>query len=190
MANNSTNVTAGTPKVAGAIYTALVSTAGLTLPTDTDAALAESLECVGYISEDGLKRAKEITSEKIKAWGGDTVMETRTANDTNFTFKMIEYLNKVVQQVAHGAENVTGDLATGMTIKDKPSFKGEKRVWVIDQIMTGGVKCRLVIPCAVVTALAEVAYKDNEAVGYDTTLGTIADTAGVAVYEYLKRPAA
>ena len=117
-------------------------------------------------------------------------METRTANDTNFTFKMIEYLNKVVQQVAHGAENVTGDLATGMTIKDKPSFKGEQRAWVIDQIMTGGVKCRLVIPCAVVTALAEVTYKDNEAVGYDTTLGTIADAAGVAVYEYLKRPAA
>jgi hypothetical protein len=189
MANNSANVTAGTPKVAGAIYTALVS-AGLVLPTDTDAALAEGLECVGYISEDGLKRAKEITSEKIKAWGGDTVMETRTANDTNFTFKMIEYLNKVVQQVAHGAANVTGDLATGMTIKDKPSFKGEQRAWVIDQIMTGGVKCRLVIPCAVVTALAEVAYKDNEAVGYDTTLGTIADAAGVAVYEYLKKPAA
>jgi hypothetical protein len=189
MANTASNVTAGTPKVAGAIYTALVS-AGLTLPTDTDANLAEGFECVGYISEDGLKRAKEITSESIKAWGKDVVMRTRTANDTSLTFKMIEYLNKVVQQVAHGAENVTGDLATGMTIKDKPSFKGEKRVWVIDQIMTGGVKCRLVIPCAVVTALAEVAYKDNEAVGYDTTLGTIADTAGVAVYEYLKRPAA
>ncbi len=185
MANTATNVTAGKPKVEGAIYTALKS-AGLTLPTDTDASLASGFECVGYISEDGVKRAKEITSESIKAWGGDTVMQARTANDSNFTFKMIEYLAKIVQQIVYGAENVTGDLTTGLAIKDKPSYKGEDRVWVIDQIMTGDVKCRIVIPDAVVTAVSEVAYKDNEAAGYEVTLGTTPDATGVTVYEYLK----
>ena len=188
MANTATNVTAGKPKVEGAVYTALKS-AGLTLPTDTDASLASGYECVGYISEDGVKRAKEISSESIKAWGGDTVMRTRTANDSTFTLKMIEYLAKIVQQVVYGSENVTGTLAAGMAIKDKPSYSGEDRVWVIDQIMTGGVKCRIVIPDAVVTAVAEIAYKDNEAAGYEITLGTIPDATGVTVYEYLKAPA-
>lgn len=187
--NAASNVTSGKPKVEGAIFTALKATANLAIPTDTDTALGEAYECVGYISEDGVKRAKEITSESIKAWGGDTVMRTRTANDANFTFKMLEYLKKIVQQVAYGAGNVTGDLTTGMTIKDKPSYSGESRVWVIDQIMTGNVKSRIVIPDATVTSIAEIAYKDNEAAGYEVTLGTLPDAAGVTVYEYLKAPA-
>jgi hypothetical protein len=185
MANTASNVTAGTPKVAGAIYTALVS-AGLTLPTDTDANLAEGFECVGYISEDGLKRAKEITSESIKAWGKDVVMRTRTANDTSLTFKMIEYLNTVVQKVVYGSTNVTGALNTGVTVHDKASYSGEHRVWIIDQIMTGGVKDRIVVPDAVVTAVAEINYKDSEPAGYEVTLGTIADANGDTVIEYYK----
>lgn len=187
--NTVSNVTAGKPKVEGAVYTALKS-AGLTLPTDTDTALASGFDCVGYISEDGVKRAKEISTEAIKAWGGDTVLRTRTANDTTFTFKMIEYLKKIVQQVAYGSDNVTGDLSTGMTVKDKPAYSGEERVWVIDQIMTGNVKSRTVIPDAVVTSLGEIAYKDNEAAGYEVTLGTYPDSTGVTVYEYIKTPAA
>lgn len=187
--NTVSNVTAGKPKVEGAVYTALKS-AGLTLPTDTDTALASGFDCVGYISEDGVKRAKEISTEAIKAWGGDTVLRTRTANDTTFTFKMIEYLKKIVQQVAYGSDNVTGDLLTGMTVKDKPAYSGEERVWVIDQIMTGNVKSRTVIPDAVVTSLGEIAYKDNEAAGYEVTLGTYPDSTGVTVYEYIKTPAA
>lgn len=187
--NTTTNVTAGKPKVEGAVYTALKS-ANLALPSDTETELASGYECVGYISEDGVKRAKEISSESIKAWGGDTVLRTRTANDTTFTFKMLEYLKKIVQEVAYGSENVSGTVDTGMTVKDKPRYDGEKRVWVIDQIMTGNVKSRTVIPEAVVTAIGEIAYKDNEAAGYEITLGTYPDSTGVTVYEYLKAPAA
>lgn len=187
--NSASNVTAGKPKVEGAIYTALTS-ASLTLPTDTDTALASGYECVGYVSEDGVKRAKEISAESIKAWGGDTVLRTRTANDTSFTFKLIEYLKKIVQQIAYGASNVTGDLSTGMAVQDKPAYSGDHRVWVIDQIMTGNVKSRIVIPDAIVTAIGEIVYKDSEAAGYEVTLGTIPDSSGVTVYEYLKTPAA
>lgn len=187
--NTATNVTAGKPKVEGAVFTALKS-AGLALPTDTDTALASGYTCVGYISEDGLTRAKEITSESIKAWGGDVVKRTRTSNDSTVKFKMIEYLKKIVQQVVHGNDNVTGDLENGMTIKDKPAFAGEDRVWIIDQIMTGNVKDRMVIPDAIVTAVGEVNFKDNDVAGYEVTLGTIPDSDGVTVYEYIKEPAA
>ena len=189
MSNVASNVTAGTPETTGAIYTALVS-GNPTLPTDTDDTLT-GFDCVGYVSEDGVKRAKEITSESIKAWGGDIVLRTRTANDTTFSFKMLEYLNAIVQQVIYGSDNVEGTaLSSGYTVYDKPAYTGEHRVWVIDQIMTGDVKSRILIPDAVVTAVSEINYKDNEAAGYEITLGTIADSDGNTVIELLKTASA
>lgn len=186
-ANSAANVTAGKPAVAGSIYTALVS-ASPTLPTTTDATLT-GFECVGYISEDGVKRAQEVSSESIKAWGGDVVLRTRTGKDTTFTFKMIEYLKAIVQKVIYGESNVSGTLETGLAISDKPSFAGEDRVWVIDQILNGNVKCRIVIPCASITSISEITYADAELAGYEITIGTIPDSSGVTVYEYLKEPA-
>jgi hypothetical protein len=185
MANSVANVTPGKPKVTGAIYTALVS-ANPTIPTDATTDLASGFECVGYISEDGVKRAKEISAETIKAWGGDTVLITRTENSTNFTWKMIEYLSDIVQKVAYGSTNVTGTLSTGMTVKDVPSYSGEERVWVIDQIMAGNVKSRTVIPKADITSIGEIAYTDADAAGIEVTVNAKPDSTGAAVYEYLK----
>lgn len=181
--NTAANVTAGKPAVAGAIYTALVSS-GATLPTNTTSTLT-GFDSVGYLSEDGVTRAQEIGSESIPAWGGDIVLRTRTSKDTTFTFKMIEYLNETVQKVVYGASNVTGTVATGLTVKDKPAFEGEDRSWVIDQVMTNGTKSRIVIPCASITSVGEITYADAEVAGYEITLGTIPDSSGVTVYEYL-----
>jgi hypothetical protein len=188
MANSVANVTPGKPKITGAIYTALVS-ANPTIPTDATTDLATGFECVGYISEDGVKRAKEISAETIKAWGGDTVLITRTENSTNFTWKMIEYLSEIVQKVAYGSTNVTGTLSTGMTVKDVPSYAGEERVWVIDQIMTGNVKSRTVIPKADITSIGEITYADSDAAGIEVTVNAKPDSTGTAVYEYLKATA-
>ena len=187
MSNSTANVTPGKPKVTGAIYTALAS-ANPTIPTDATTDLS-GYECVGYISEDGVKRAKEISAETIKAWGGDTVLVTRTENGTTLTFKMIEYLNATVQKVVYGTDNVSGSLATGMIVKDVESYKGEERVWVIEQIMTGNVKSRTVVPKADITSVGEIAYKDAEAVGFEITVNAKPDSTGTAVYDYLKETA-
>lgn len=184
MSNSAANVTAGKPAVAGSIYTALTS-ANPSIPTTTDAALT-SYDLLGYISEDGVTRAQEISSESIKAWGGDTVLYTRTGKETTFTFKMLEYLSEVVQKVIYGASNVSGSLATGMSISDKASFAGEDRVWVIDMIMTGNVKSRIVIPHGIITSIGEIKYADAEAAGYEITIGATPDSTGVTVHEYLK----
>ena len=187
MSNSTAKVTPGKPKVTGAIYTALVS-ASPTIPTDAVTDLS-GYECVGYISEDGVKRSKEISAETIKAWGGDTVLVTRTDNSTTFTFKMIEYLKDTVQKVAFGSSNVSGSLATGMIVKDVPSYSGEERVWVIDQIMTGNVKSRIVIPKGDITSIGEITYADSDATGIEVTVNAKPDSTGTAVYEYLKETA-
>ena len=51
MPTDVTKVTAGKPKVGGALFRA---PAGTALPTDAVTALAEAYKCLGYVSEDGV----------------------------------------------------------------------------------------------------------------------------------------
>ena len=96
-------------------------------------------------------------------------------------------LNIEVLKAAYGNDNVTGDLDTGITIKANSTPK-ESSSWVIDMIMNGGVLKRIVVPNAKVTTVADIVYKRNEAVGYDTTISALLDDAGNAHYEYIKKP--
>lgn len=179
MSNTASNVTAGKPNTTGAVYYAAK---GTTLPTNETDALT-GWTSVGYISEDGVTNATEIESEDIKAWGGDTVLSVRTGKTDTFTFRMLESMNPDVLKVVHGASNVTGTLATGVTVNVNATQPANLS-WIIDQIMTGGVKKRIVIPDAAVSSVSEVQYTDNAAVGYEVTLTCLPDASGQSHYEY------
>ena len=71
MPTDVTKVTAGKPKVGGALFRA---PAGTALPTDAVTALAEAYKCLGYVSEDGVTNSTSIDSDEVKAWGGDIVL--------------------------------------------------------------------------------------------------------------------
>lgn len=182
--NNVANVTAGKPKIGGAIYRAPI---GTTLPTDASTALAAAFENMGFVSEDGVTNSNSMESDELKAWGGDTVLNPQTAKTDTFKYKLIEALNVEVLKYVYGDDNVSGTLATGITITANSEDQAEQ-VIVIEMALKGGVIKRVVIPNGKVTEVGDIVYQDGDAVGYETTLTALPDTSGNTHYEYIYQP--
>ena len=172
--NNVANVTAGKPKIGGAIYRAPI---GTTLPTDASTALDNAFVNMGFVSEDGVTNSNSPESDELKAWGGDTVLNLQTAKPDN-----VEVLKYV-----YGDDNVSGTLATGITITAN-SKDQEEQIIVIEMALNGGVLKRIVIPDGKVSEVGDITYQDGGAVGYETTLTALPDTSGNTHYEYIYKP--
>lgn len=177
------NVTAAKPNKAGAVFNAVL---GSTLPTDTTAALNESFTNLGYISEDGVTNTNSPSCEDVKAWGGDIVLSTQTEKKDEWKFKLIEANNANVLKVIYGSDNVTGTLEDGLKVVAN-SKEVEATCWCIDIILKNGTKKRIVIPNGKITAIGDIAYKDNEPIGYEITINAVPDTDGNTHYEYTKK---
>lgn len=176
-------VTAAKPRVAGVIYRAPY---GTTLPTDATTALAEAYISLGYLSEDGFTNNYEVSSEDIREMGGSIVLTVQTEVTDSFTFKLISALDENVQKAVYGDAKVTGTLATGMAVTIDGS-ETEESVWVLETIMRDGALKRIVIPDGKISSIGEIAYRRNEAVGYDITLTALKDeTEGFNHKEYTK----
>nr|WP_325300310.1 phage tail protein [uncultured Dysosmobacter sp.] len=164
--NDASKVSAGKPAVVGAIYTAPVNS---TLPTKAKEDLDPAFQCVGYISNDGVANDNSPERETTRAWGGDPVNTSQTEKDDTYKFTMIEALNVNVLKAVYGEKNVSGDLATGITIRAN-SQEQPNMAWVVDMILKGDVPKRIVIPSAAVTAVGTITYADSSVIGYETTI--------------------
>lgn len=180
MANTATNVSAGKADVSGAIWAAPI---GTTLPTDASSTLT-GFACLGYCSEDGLTNSTNLESETVKAWGGDTVLTIQTSKEDSFGFTLLEVKNPDVLKFVYGADNVSGDLTTGLTINVNNSDMPEVSL-VIQIIMRDGVAKRIVIPDCKISEVGDIVYSDSEAVGYETTVMCMPDASGNTHYEYM-----
>lgn len=180
--NTATNVSTGKPAKAGAIFHAPL---GTPLPTDTDTALNEAFKALGYVSEDGLTNDNSPESDQIKAWGGDTVLNMQSDRPDSFGLTLIEVLNKDVLKTVYGDTNVTEDASGNITVKATADEMGSGS-WVIDMVMRGSRKKRIVIPNGTISELGTITYKDDEAVGYELTITDVPDATGVYHYEYIK----
>jgi hypothetical protein len=165
MANTVDYVSTGKPAGVGAIWRAPLGTAQ---PASVDAVLDNAFNCLGYCSEDGFTQSTSISTENIKAWGGDVVDTPMTEKIETDQFKAIESLNVDVLKAAYGDDNVTGTAATGITVRHNANDQ-KACVIVVDMFLRNGGKQRIVIPNAKLTSLGDVVYKDNEAIGYDMT---------------------
>ena len=182
MANTVTNVSAGKPNESGAVYVAAI---GSTLPTDATTDLDNAFACLGYISEDGLTNTNTPESDTIKAWA-DAVLTLQTSKEDTFDFTLIEVLNLDVLKFVYGEDNVSGTLATGITIEAN-SAQLESHAIVVEMNLRDDAVKRIVIPNGTVSEIGEISYADNAAIGYARTVNTAPDSSGNTHYEYIKR---
>lgn len=180
-ANSAEKVTAGKPRVGGAVYRAEKGTA---LPTDAVTALTAEYKCLGYCSEDGLSNANDNSSDKVSAWGGDVVLNMLTAGADTFSLTLIETLNEDVIKTVYGSDNVTKSESGDITIAVNGG-SDEEAVYVFELILKNKALKRIVVPCAKVTNLSEIKYVDKDAVGYGITLTATNDDKGNSHYEYI-----
>jgi hypothetical protein len=183
MANTATNVSTGKPNKSGAIFFAPL---GTTLPTDADATKDAAFVALGYVSEDGLTNDNSPESSQIKAWGGDTVLNMQTERPDSFSFTLLEVLNEDVLKAVYGDSNVIVDDQTGSITVKATADELNGGSWIIDMIMRGNRKKRIVIPNGTISELGTITYKDDEAVGYQLTITDVPDASGVYHYEYIK----
>lgn len=163
--STATNVSTAKPRVGGAVY---LAPTGTTYPENAYETLANTYKNLGYISDDGVTKENERSTGEIKAWGGDVVLRPQEGYSETVKMTLIEGLNLDVLKVIFGESNVTGTLATGITI-NSTSEELDKVVLVVDTVLTGGVIARDVYPLAQITEIGEVSLKDAEAIGYEVT---------------------
>lgn len=178
------NVSAGKPKVAGAIFRAVK---GTTLPTDASTSLAAAFKDMGYVSEDGVANANEADSEEIKAWGGKTVLVIITNNSDKFKLSLLESTNVEVLKAIFGPSNVSQDGTTQAITINVAGLCNDEAVWVIDLQLNDSWMKRIVIPSGVLSELGDVTYKDNEAIAYGVTINALPDSSGNTHYEYMAK---
>ena len=186
MGNTASYVSAGKPKKTGAIFAA---PKGTTLPVSTSEALDDAFKCLGYVSDAGVVNSTNIESQKIKAWGGDTVLVIYSSKEDTYKYTLIEVKNVDVLKFVYGADNVSGTLETGITVNVNADQPDEVSL-VIDMIMSDNTAKRVVIPTAAISAVGDITYDDNSAAGYETTVDCIPDSDGNTHYEYIKKSGA
>lgn len=177
-------VSVGKPNALGAVYKAPL---GTTLPTTADGELDEAFVELGYVDENGLTNSNTPSSSDVKAWGGTIVLSYQEEKPDTFQFKLIESLNPEVAKVAYGNSNVTGSLATGITITANAQEQ-EENCYVFEMSLRGGVFKRIVVPDGKVAEVGDIVYVDNDVIGYDITISALPDTSNNTHYEYIKGP--
>ena len=186
MGNTASYVSAGKPKKTGAIFAA---PKGTTLPESTSEALNDAFKCLGFVSDAGVVNGTNISSNKIKAWGGETVLVIYSSKEDTYKFTLIEVKNLDVLKFVYGTENVSGTLENGITVTANAGQPDEISL-VIDMIMSDNTAKRVVIPTASISAVGDITYDDNSATGYETTVDCIPDADGNTHYEYIKKSGA
>lgn len=180
MANNAANVTAGKPQPQGGVFRAPL---GTTLPTDATSTKDVAFVGLGLVSDAGLVQTYNHQSTEIKDWSGATVYTTEEGLTDQYKFTLIEAVNVDVLKAFFGENNVSGTLATGITVTGN-SKNTPPASYIFEMSVADGGYRRVVLPNAKPVTRDDVNYVNNNVVGYGMTLVCYPDATGNTHYEY------
>jgi hypothetical protein len=184
MANTASNVVAGVPLATGGILIGELSAAA---PTTASGALT-GFSAAGYIGDSGVVETNERSTDKIRAWGGDTVKVVQTEHNVSYQFTFLETLNADVLKAVYGEDNVTTTAATASTgTLHEVAINGATlpHKSYVFEVKDGDAKIRIYIPDGQITEVGDVTYSDGEVVGYEVTVEAFGDDLGNKAYKYL-----
>lgn len=183
--NTAANVVSGKPLATGGILRAPL---GSTAPTGAAIAPDAAFLALGYVGEDGVTETQDRSTDKIKAWGGDTVKIVQTEHSVQYKFTLIETLNVQVLKAVHGESNVTTTAATATTGTVQKvlltSSQLEHASYVIE-VKDGDARIRIYISDGQITEVGDVTYSDADVIGYEVTVECFPDVNGVKATKFL-----
>lgn len=151
-----------------------------TLPTDATTAVDAAFAPHGYVGEDGLTMSIARSTEKIRAWGGDTVRVVQTEHDVTFTATLLETSEEPAKAV-FGDDNVTASGSKiDITVKGDPL---PEKAWVFD-MKDGTKRGRVVVPNGQITETGDTQFVHSNATGWEVTWEAMPDENGVKCYIY------
>ncbi|MDK8497561.1 hypothetical protein QP916_02630 [Corynebacterium accolens] len=169
---NRRNVLVGAPDVqaAGGITIGPALKTSENFPTDASKELDASLKHVaaGYVSEDGVTKTVDRSTEKIKDWNGDTMVITQSDHSVTLQLTFMEGANGEVLKMIAGENNVTVSGNTVRVVDNADELPHRSLAFYIK----GGNGARILVfaPDAQVTEVGDVSYVRSGVVKYQVTV--------------------
>lgn len=182
MANDATKIVVGSPKVGGYAFSLDV---GSTLPDDATTALAVGARNLGYVSEDGVGRSTEVSTEDVLDWNRDVVRVVQTDSSAEFTLTLLE-LNENSLKEVYGEDNV---VATATSLDY--SYDGQllpHRSYIFE-LKDGDRTGRIVIEDGQITNVGDVSYTKSAAIGHEVTIKCFRGPSNKFFHHYTEWPA-
>ncbi len=184
MSTNSSAVLAGVGPTSLAWFAPL----GTTLPTTTGATLNAAFLDAGWCTDDGLKRAAEVETTDIKAYGsGQPVRVLKTTRKATFEIGFLES-NTTVLELYHELPlgSLTPDVDGEFDFTEGPA-RTQLFAAVFD-IIDGTNKIRAIAPRAEVTSIKEFEAKSTDSIKYGINVTAYPGGDGTAIHWIYKVP--
>jgi len=175
---------APSPKVTGGVRFDRFCT---TMPTDSTSALDPAFVTLGRVEQNGLDRVEDRPEGKQYDWGGNLIAILQDHYGLQLKFKLLQMVNKDVQNAVHGSSNVTVTPPTATTgtlytshINGKLLDSG---IWVFDAYYQK-MSARLVVGYGRPTSIAGPKWSHKELATFDVTLEAFPDDNNDFAIEY------
>lgn len=188
---NRYNIITGAPNVraAGGIQIGAPLTTTAHYPEDATAAPAPELGMnpAGHISEDGVTKTVDRSTEKIKDWNGDTVMVLDSDHSVSLKLTFLESANVDILRAIYGPENVIIKNG-GKSIRIAENAEPLQNLSTLFDIKGGNnTRVRVLAPDAKITSVGDVQWVKSGVVKYEVTMECFPDADGNKLYQWLDR---